>query len=375
MVKIWQKVHSRLLSERAASHAPQAHPSRLCILSTWKAFSEDMHEAYSSLAVGEEAAESGTQRSATTVPSTHRGIGSSGSLSSGDSDSSSGGGEAPSRSSSPGTIAGKGGREGRGKGEGAPSGRRRVGGGTGDRLLASPEREAQREAELEILLSGGPPARHSETASSLSDALSREGTIGGGHGGGEGLQHLREGPSAGSVDEDSTDRMLPGTVGIGLVEKEQHQEGEKEDGESFWATTEGFRHVLVTGVFLGLSYVIAMSLDDLGVLLEVSGRNRALGCGLRCEAQIGVHKKAQERRGPPALFVVPQWHACVPLPRQTPPRSCRRRCSSNAILLTGTWSLLANKFPSNGIRHFSRRFGFHTNHFILALSLDIRVYM
>ncbi|CAN0470934.1 unnamed protein product, partial [Hapterophycus canaliculatus] len=32
-----------------------------------------------------------------------------------------------------------------------------------------------------------------------------------------------------------------------------------------------FRHVLVTGAFLALSYLIAMSLDDLGVLLEVVG--------------------------------------------------------------------------------------------------------
>ncbi|CAN0367996.1 unnamed protein product, partial [Ascophyllum nodosum] len=29
--------------------AARAHPSRLCILSTWKAFAGDMHKAYSGL--------------------------------------------------------------------------------------------------------------------------------------------------------------------------------------------------------------------------------------------------------------------------------------------------------------------------------------
>ncbi|CAN0183601.1 unnamed protein product, partial [Hapterophycus canaliculatus] len=79
-----------------------AHPSRLCILSTWKAFSEDMHEAYSSLPVGDEEAEPGTQRAAASPPSIHppqrRGISASGSLGSGSSLSSSGG-DAASRSS------------------------------------------------------------------------------------------------------------------------------------------------------------------------------------------------------------------------------------------------------------------------------------
>lgn len=47
------------------------------------------------------------------------------------------------------------------------------------------------------------------------------------------------------------------------------EEGGDKEKESFWTSPDGFRHLLVTAVFLGLSYAIAMTLDDLGVILEV----------------------------------------------------------------------------------------------------------
>ena len=47
------------------------------------------------------------------------------------------------------------------------------------------------------------------------------------------------------------------------------EEGGEKEKEAFWTSPDGFRHLLVTAVFLGLSYAIAMTLDDLGVLLEV----------------------------------------------------------------------------------------------------------
>ncbi|CAN0365210.1 unnamed protein product, partial [Ascophyllum nodosum] len=46
------------------------------------------------------------------------------------------------------------------------------------------------------------------------------------------------------------------------------EEGGDKEKESFWTSPDGFRHLLVTAVFLGLSYAIAMTLDDLGVILE-----------------------------------------------------------------------------------------------------------
>ena len=46
------------------------------------------------------------------------------------------------------------------------------------------------------------------------------------------------------------------------------ERGDKEK-ESFWTSPDGFRHLLVTAVFLGLSYAIAMTLDEPGVILEV----------------------------------------------------------------------------------------------------------
>lgn len=57
----------------------------------------------------------------------------------------------------------------------------------------------------------------------------------------------------------------PGSVLDCSAEKEAGHGCEK----SFWSSAEGFRHTLVTGVFLVLSYAIAMAVNDLGVILEV----------------------------------------------------------------------------------------------------------
>lgn len=48
-----------------------------------------------------------------------------------------------------------------------------------------------------------------------------------------------------------------------------YEKQRQEEGKAFWTSRDGFRHILVTAVFLGLSYAIAITLDDLGVILEV----------------------------------------------------------------------------------------------------------
>lgn len=240
----------------------QAHPSRLCILSTWKAFSADMQEAYASLATADEEGgrQQGTQveSSASSSPDspgrTHPDILSNISSSSSSSNSSSprdGRGGAP--------LAG--GERGRRR---VAGGARRIGVGVDTIGQESPERQAQREAELETLLSGAaPPVGRPDEAVVVDGSVS--------HGRGS-LGEIGAGEWAGSgtVDVESTDVAALSSTARG-EKAGGEEEDAKDEEEAFWTTRDGFRHVLVTGAFLGLSYAIAMAVGDLGVLLEVGG--------------------------------------------------------------------------------------------------------
>lgn len=91
-----------------------------------------------------------------------------------------------------------------------------------------------------------------------------QGSLGGGGGRG---QH--PGERAGGVDK--TEEALSGPVqniSVGASGGVADERGGEE--EAFWTSLAGFRHVCVTAMFLGLSYAIAMAVDDLGVLLEAS---------------------------------------------------------------------------------------------------------
>lgn len=95
---------------------------------------------------------------------------------------------------------------------------------------------------------------------------------------GEGGFVYPQGENEAVFDDSERGGSLLGTA-RGSVQKN----GEKED-QCFWTTPEGFRHILVTGVFLGLSYAIAMAVDDLGVLLEV----RVFPTHSRCRSYPGI---------------------------------------------------------------------------------------
>lgn len=239
----------------------QAHPSRLCILSTWKAFSADMQEAYSAVATADEEGGGGrlqgTQVESTASSSPDSpGRGHPDILSNISSSSS-------SNSSSP--------RDGRGGAIlGGERGRRRV--VSGSRRIGvvdtdvdtsrqdSTERQEQQEAELASLLSDvARSARQSDEAVGIDGPASNgRGSLGDSEAG--------ERASSDAVDVESTDAAFPST-GRG----EKAGDGQEEEEEAFWTSPDGFRHVLVTGAFLGLSYAIAMAVGDLGVLLEVGG--------------------------------------------------------------------------------------------------------
>ncbi|CAN0348346.1 unnamed protein product [Ectocarpus fasciculatus] len=81
--------------------------------------------------------------------------------------------------------------------------------------------------------------------------------------------HLGSSGGDAAADVESTGgrgRPFPGTVcSAGQAA------GDGEEEASFWTSPEGVRHIVVTGVFLALSYSIAMAVNDLGVILEVVG--------------------------------------------------------------------------------------------------------
>lgn len=135
-------------------------------------------------------------------------------------------------------------------------------------LRDSPERQAQREAEVETLLSGeAPPARRSDEGVGIEGYGSNaRGQMGDNESGELASSHRRA--SSNAVDVESTSVAFSSTV---RGEKAGDDEEEEEEEAAFWTSPEGFRHVLVTGAFLGLSYAIAMAVGDLGVLLEVGG--------------------------------------------------------------------------------------------------------
>lgn len=156
---------------------------------------------------------------------------------------------------------------------GGERGRRRVVGG-GKRVGAdidggrqeSPQRQAQREAELETLLSdAAPPARQlgGDVGVDIPGSNRRSGP-----GDSElGVSASAYPRASGSiVDVESTDGAFSSAG------RDEKADEEEQAEEAFWTSPEGFRHVLVTGAFLGLSYTIAMAVGDLGVLLEVRAR-------------------------------------------------------------------------------------------------------
>lgn len=261
----------------------------MCILSTWKAFSLDIQEAYSSLATDDGAgAEKDTtedsispslrrHRNASGPPeaplsSTGSVVADSNTAASPNSLGSRDGGASPS--SGPGqrgkrrllgggeaiggpTCAAQGGVGGDGDNtrfesqEGGEDARR----GTAEveaRFLGVEDREQRGE-----LLSEGAAA----AAAAAPDEEAGLGVRGGDHAGWR--QHHLQGDAA-DIESAGRGRPFPRTVcSAGQAA------GEAEGEAAFWTSPEGFRHIVVTAAFLALSYTIAMAVNDLGVILEV----------------------------------------------------------------------------------------------------------
>lgn len=79
----------------------------------------------------------------------------------------------------------------------------------------------------------------------------------------------------GVVDK-STGTSFPGTI-LDCSRNCFPARSAREGGEgvpSFWSSPEGARHIAVTAAILWLSYAIAMTVADLGLVLEVRGRHK-----------------------------------------------------------------------------------------------------
>ncbi|CAN0134476.1 unnamed protein product [Ectocarpus sp. 8 AP-2014] len=272
----------------------QAHPSRVCILSTWKAFSLDMQEAYSSLATDDGA---GTEkdtaedsispslrrhRNASGPPeaplsSTGSVVADSSTAASSNSLGSRDGGASPS--SDPGQRGKRrllGGREA--IGGPTPAAQGGVGGDGHNTRFESQEggEDARRgTAEVEARFWGvedreqrGELLSEGAEAAAAAAAAAPDEEAGSGGGGGEHVgwrQHHLQGDAA-DIESAGRGRTFPRTVcSAGQAA------GEGEGETAFWTSPEGFRHIVVTAAFLALSYTIAMAVNDLGVILEVVG--------------------------------------------------------------------------------------------------------
>ncbi|CAM9231757.1 unnamed protein product [Ectocarpus sp. 4 AP-2014] len=266
----------------------QAHPSRVCILSTWKAFSLDMEEAYSSLATDDGAGTEKYTAEDSISPSLRRHRNASGPpeapLSSNGSvvaDSNTAaspnslgcrdGGASPS--SEPGQ---RGKRRLLGGGEVVGGLTSAAQGGVGgdvdntrfgeDARRGTAEVEARflgvndREQRGELLSEGAHAAAAAAAAPDEEAGLER--------GGGEHVgwrQHHLQGDAA-DIEAAGRGRAFPRTVCSA-----RQAAGEGEGEAAFWTSPDGFRHIVVTAAFLALSYTIAMAVNDLGVILEVVG--------------------------------------------------------------------------------------------------------
>lgn len=261
----------------------------MCILSTWKAFSLDIQEAYSSLATddgdgtekdtADDSISPSLRRHRNASGPTEAPLSSSGSVVA-DSHAAASTDSLGSRDDgvSPSSERGQRGKRrllGGGEAIGGPTPAQGGGGdggnsrfespkGEGDARRGTPELEPRflgvedREQRGELLSEGA------DTAA----AADEEAGLGGGDGG-----HLawrrnhRQGSGGGDaadVESVGAGRPFPRTVcSAGQAA------GEEEEETAFWTSQEGFRHIVVTGVFLALSYTIAMAVNDLGVILEV----------------------------------------------------------------------------------------------------------
>lgn len=226
-----------------------------------------MQEAYSSLATADEerGRQPGTQaESSTSSAPDSPGRSSHPDILSNTSSSSSSNSSSPRENSGLGGAPSGGAERGRRR---VAGGARRIGVGVDAVGQESPERQARqarREAELETLLSGAaPPVGRLDEAAGRSDGSGSEGR------GMLGESGAGERASSDAVDVESMDVSAFSSTDRG--EKAGGEEENEVEDEAFWTTRDGFRHVLVTGAFLGLSYAIAMAVGDLGALLEVGG--------------------------------------------------------------------------------------------------------
>lgn len=280
---------------------PQAHPSRLCILSTWKALSSgEAHKAYSSLATDEEEGRgeqgygeeeealhhdhinnhqrndrdgrhglgycSTSSPSLSASPAPGVSIESAGSTSNGNRKGYGYGYAAVQDEPDPG-MGGNGGLRGEGRGGDdavGPTPRPESGSGVGNEDFESP---LAREG-LVVPLSKA--ARRDDDGATMS--IAREGVD---MSASVAMEDGRRASSSLGYGGGSKNRDASGEGEIDQCKQQQQQlldEKQEQEDRAFWTSRDGFRHTLVTAVFLGLSYAIAISLDDLGVILEVGVR-------------------------------------------------------------------------------------------------------